>query len=302
MKAALIDRYGGLDVFTYGDFPDPVAARGEVVVKVAAASVNPVDLLDRSGGTKDWRPLQFPAVIGWDVSGEVSALGEGVTGFALGDRVIGWAFRTYAEYVAVNAELLVQAPGSLDLAEAAALPLAGMTGTQLVSLGAKVQPGQTVLVAGALGAVGRAAVFAAKDSGAKVIAGVRASQLQEGRALGVDEVLALDDEDAVANFGAVDVVANTLRGAAAEQVLKLLAPGGVFASVTGPPANAEARPDAEVIAFVSKQLRDNLAYVAKSAAEGRLVIPVSLKLPLADAAVAHERMTKGGVGKIILLP
>ena len=248
--------------------------------------MNPVDLGDSSGATKDWRPLEFPAIIGWDVAGEVEGLGEGVSNLAVGDRVIGWAFNTYAERGAVKAHLLVKAPASLPLDEAAALPLVGMTGTQLVCVSAALRAGQSVLVTGALGAAGRAAVFAAKDAGARVIAGVRAAQADEATRLDVDDVLALDDPDELAKFDDVEVVANTLRVTPAEEALKLLAPSGMFASVTGAPANAGTRPDVEVKAFVSKQNQDNLAYVAKSAGEGRLYIPVALKLPLSRAVEA----------------
>ena len=129
MKASVMHTYGGPEVMQYEDYPDPVPAEGEVLVRVAAASINPVDLMQRAGDTKSYLPIEFPGVGGWDVSGTVVALGYGgVTGFKIGDRVMAWAFHTFAELCAVKAELLARVPDGIDLAEAAALPLAGTTG------------------------------------------------------------------------------------------------------------------------------------------------------------------------------
>ncbi len=307
MKAAVIEQYGGPEVFSYRDMPDPTPAEGEVVILAAAASLNPVDALDRAGGTRDWRKLHFPAVIGWDVSGVVETLGPGVRDFSVGDRVMAWAFATYAQRVAVRADLLVRVPQGMDLADAAALPLATMTGSQLISDATAMQPGQTVLVSGALGAVGRSAVFTARDRGARVIAGVRAAQMEEARSLdtgslGTDDVLALDDEAALAAAAKVDIVANTVRGATAARLLPLVKPGGTFASVTGAPANAGERPDVQVIAFVSKQRTGTLHYTAEAVRSGHLAIPIGHRLPLSQARRAHEMMAQGSAGKILLLP
>ncbi|MGI4730952.1 MAG: NADP-dependent oxidoreductase [Janthinobacterium lividum] len=302
MKAAVIERYGAPEVFSYRDMPEPVAGDGEVVVRIAAAGVNPVDGLDRAGGTKDWRPLAFPAIIGWDVSGVVESIGAGVADVAPGDRVMAWAFATYAEKVALKADLLARVPEGIDLVEAAALPLGAMTGTQLVLVGANVAAGQTVLVSGAVGTVGRAAVFAAKDRGARVIAAVRGSQVAEAGWLGADEVVALDDEAALTAIGTVDVVANTVRGPVADRLLELVGEGGTFASVTGASGGADRRPDVRVVAFVSKQDAANLAYVAEGVRSGRLTVPIDCRLPLERAREAHERLAKPGAGKILLVP
>ena len=171
MKAVVMNEYGGPEVLSFGDYPDPSPGSGEVLVRVAAASVNPIDLLQRSGGTKSFFPVEFPGVIGWDVSGTVIKLGAGVDKLVVGDRVFGWAFHTYAELCAIKANLLAKVPDGLDLVEAAALPLVTLTGSQLISVASGVKSGQTVLVSGATGSVGRAAVYTAKDKGARVIAG-----------------------------------------------------------------------------------------------------------------------------------
>ena len=97
MKASVIHEYGGPEVLRYEDYPDPVLNPGEVLVRVAAAGLNPVDILERSGQTKEWRPIQFPGVIGWDLSGTLERLGTGVKGFSVGDRALAWAYHTYAE-------------------------------------------------------------------------------------------------------------------------------------------------------------------------------------------------------------
>lgn len=302
MKAAVIDHYGGPEVLHLADVPDPVPAEGEVLVRVAAASINPVDTRDRAGDTKEWRPLEFPAIIGWDVSGTVAALGPGVKGLAVGDRVFGWAFHTYAELCAVNADLLAKAPEGVDLADLAALPLVAATGSQMITKGAEIRAGQTVLVSGANGAVGRSAVFTAKDRGAHVIAGVTTRRLPEAGGIGADEVIALDDPAAFAALPAVDVVANCVRGKTAEDLLGKVKPNGLYVSVTGAPTNAASRSDVRVVAYVSRQDTDSYRYIASAMQAGRLTIPIERRLPLGDAAAAHAAVEKGGVGKILLLP
>jgi NADPH:quinone reductase-like Zn-dependent oxidoreductase len=242
MKAEIVRRYGGPDVMQYADVPDPVPSTGEVLVQVAGASINPVDNFERNGDTKDWRPLQFPAVIGWDVSGTVTQVSPGVTDLAVGDRVCAWAYHTYAQLCAAKADLFTKVPDDMDLVDAAALPLVGITGSQLISVASGLKPGQTVLVSGAAGGVGRAAVFTAKAMGATVIAGVTKRQLGQAQSIGADQIVALDDEAAFAAIPQVDVVANTVRGKTASQLLSKVKSGGTYASVTGKPEGAQNYP------------------------------------------------------------
>jgi len=155
MKAVVMHEYGGPDVLKYEDVPDPVPGKGEVLIRIAAASINPVDLWQRAGATKASLRVEFPAIIGWDVSGTVIGLGPEVHEFAVGDHVFAWAFHTYAELCAVKASVLARIPDGVDLIEAAALPLV-VTGSQLISVASGVKAGQTVLVSGAVGGVGRA--------------------------------------------------------------------------------------------------------------------------------------------------
>src|SRR5208282_5452361 len=176
MKAVVVHQYGGPEVLKFEEYPDPVAGPGEVLVRVAAASVNPIDLKRRAGLTKDFYPINFPGLMGVDVSGTVVKVGPGVVDFAEGDQVFAMADNTYAELCVVKAAILAKVPKGLDLIEAAALPLVTTTGNQLATA-IGIKAGQTVLVAGAAGNVGRSAVFTAKQLGATVIAGVLAKQM-----------------------------------------------------------------------------------------------------------------------------
>jgi NADPH:quinone reductase-like Zn-dependent oxidoreductase len=302
MKASVIHEYGGPEVLRYEEHPAPALHEGEVLVRVAAAGVNPVDAHERSGETKDWRPVQFPGILGWDVSGTIEAVGSGVRGFSIGDKVLAWAYHTYAELCAVKADLLVRIPDGMNPVDGAALPLVTMTGSQLIFVGADVKAGQAVLVSGAAGSVGRSAVFAAKDRGATVIAGVLKKQLDDAKNLGADRTIALDDAAAIAELQKVDVVANTVRGKTAEDLMGKVKDGGTFASVTGPPANAAVYPEVRTLAFVSKQNAGNLEYMVEAVRSGRLTIPIGSRLTLRNAAAAHTALAAGGVGKILLIP
>jgi NADPH:quinone reductase-like Zn-dependent oxidoreductase len=301
MKAIVMHEYGGPEVLQYGDYPDPAPGKGEVLIRVAAASINPVDLIQRSGGTKAYFPVEFPGVIGWDLSGTILQLGEGVNDFSVGDRVFAWAFHSYAELCVVKTEILAKIPDGIDLVEAAALPLVTMTGSELISVASGIKSGQTILVSGAVGSVGRAAVCTAKDKGAIVIAGVLKKQLQEAKDLGADQVVAMDDEAAFKAFAPVDVVANTVRGKTAEQLLSKVKKGGTFASVTGVPDNAKDYPSVHCVAFVSKQDPKTLLYMAKAVKDGKLKIPVAKKLPLKDARQGHTMVERGAGGKVLLV-
>ncbi|HEY6344349.1 MAG TPA: NADP-dependent oxidoreductase [Bryobacteraceae bacterium] len=301
MKASVIHEYGGPEVLRYEDYPDPVLNPGEVLVRVAAAGLNPVDILERSGQTKEWRPIQFPGVIGWDLSGTVEKLGAGVKRFSIGDQVLAWAYHTYAELCAVKADLLARVPKGMNLVDAAALPLVTMTGSQLVYVAADAKAGQTVLVSGAAGSVGRSAVFAAKDRGAVVIAGVLKKHLDRAKTLSADRLIALDDAAACGDLQPVDVIGNTVRGKTAEDLMGKVKAGGTFASVTGAPANAAQYPQVRTVAFVSKQDTKNLEYTIEAVQAGKLIIPIGSRVRLRNAAEAHAAFAKGSAGKILLL-
>lgn len=246
MKAAVIHAYGGPDVLKFEDIPDPVPGQGEALVRTVATSVNPFDFKLRSGAMKDLFSLTFPAVLGIDVSGVVSAIGPGVTKFKPGDKVFAPASRTYASLCAVKEDDLAHIPNGLEIEKAAALPTVTLTGSQLASLALSQSPKGSVLVAGAAGNVGRSAVFTAKEKGATVYAGVLARQKGEAEKIGADFVVALDDEEALRNLKSLDAVADAVNGKTAELLIGKVKPGGVFASVLGAPANAAAYPSVTV--------------------------------------------------------
>jgi NADPH:quinone reductase-like Zn-dependent oxidoreductase len=301
MKAVVLHEYGGPDKLIYEDVPDPVAGEGQVLVRVAATSVNPIDYKLRSGAAKDRFPLELPAILGRDISGVVRELGKGVSGFKPGDKVMALGNRAYAELAVVAAKDLAFVPERLDLVKAAALPLVTLTGEQLITRGTKIQAGQTVLVTGAVGNVGRSAVWTAKKAGAIVIAGVKKAQIKVAETVGADQVLALDDKAAVAKLGFIDAVADTVGGETAENLLGKVKQGGIFASVLGPPANAGMHPTVKIEEIQSMPDAGTLRTMAEDVAAGWLVIPIDRMVPLAEAGKAHAAAEKGGIGKILLL-
>ena len=196
MKAIVVYQYGGPEVLKFEDYPDPVPGPGEVLLQVAASSVNPIDYKRRAGLTKDFYAIKFPGLIGVDVSGTVVKIGPGVDGFSVGEQVFAMANDAYAELCVVKASSLAKVPAGLDLIEAAALPLVTTTGNELMSA-TTIEAGRTVLVTGAAGSVGRSAVFTATQRGATVIAGVLKRQTEEAKTIGADQVIATDEDNAL---------------------------------------------------------------------------------------------------------
>jgi NADPH:quinone reductase-like Zn-dependent oxidoreductase len=300
MKAVVVYQYGGPEVLKFEDYPDPAPGPGEVLVRVAATSVNPIDYKRRAGLTKDFYPIQFPGLIGVDIAGTVVKIGPGVEGFSAGDQVFAMAANTYAELCVVNAATLAKIPEGLDLIQAAALPLVTTTGNQLISATA-IKAGQTVLVVGAAGNVGRSAVFTAKQRRATVIAGVLKTQMDKANTIGADQVVATDDDNAIANLPMLDVVADTVNGKTAEKLMAKVKPGGVFASVLGAPQNAAKFTSVKVVPVFVTPDPKTLQFMAEAVRDGKLVIPISRKLPLSKAAEAQAAAEKGGVGKVLLV-
>jgi len=300
MKAVVVHQYGGPEVLKFEDYPDPAPGPGEVLVRVAATSVNPIDYKRRAGLTKDFYPIQFPGLIGVDIAGTVVKIGPGVEGFSAGDQVFAMAANTYAELCVVNAAILAKIPEGLDLIQAAALPLVTTTGNQLISATA-IKAGQTVLVVGAAGNVGRSAVFTAKQRRATVIAGVLKTQMDKANTIGADQVVATDDDNAIANLPMLDVVADTVNGKTAEKLMVKVKPGGVFASVLGAPQNAAKFTSVKVVPVFVTPDPKTLLFMAEAVRDGKLVIPISRKLPLSKAAEAQAAAEKGGVGKVLLV-
>ncbi|HTT04620.1 MAG TPA: NADP-dependent oxidoreductase [Steroidobacteraceae bacterium] len=272
-----------------------------VLVEAAATSVNPIDWKIRSGARQKDFPLKLPAILGRDVSGVVRQVGRNIRTFKPGDKVLAFAWETYAELVAVEGSMLTHLPDGLNLIDSAAIPLIALTGEQLVRVAARAQRGQTLLVTGAVGSVGRAAVHAAKKLGVDVIAGVRARQLAEAGKLGVAGIVAIDDDSAIAGLTMVDCVADTVGGETAAKVFTKVKGGGSFGYASSVPAElsnlnptvsvtrVNARPDASKVREFADDVRD-----------GTFALPISRRMPLRDAGEAQELAQRGGGGKIVL--
>jgi NADPH:quinone reductase-like Zn-dependent oxidoreductase len=273
-----------------------------VLIAAAAASVNPIDWKLRSGAMQKMRPLTFPAILGRDISGVVRAVGANVKHFKVGERVLALSNKTYAELVAVEDSEVTHLPDGVDLIDAAAIPLISLTGDQLVRVATNVQKGQVVLITGALGGVGRAAVHTAKKIGAQVIAGVRGKELEDARSLGVSDVLAIDDDEAIEKFGLLDAVADTVGGETAAKLIAKVKRGGSFGYTAVLPESAAGKnPSVKITRVGAQPDPSKVREFADDVRDGKFVLPIGRRMPLRDAAEAHVLGEKGGVGKIILL-
>jgi NADPH:quinone reductase-like Zn-dependent oxidoreductase len=303
MKAVVLHEYGGPEKLKFeDDIPEPQISGNTVLIAAAAASVNPIDWKLRSGMVQKAYPLSLPAILGRDVSGIVRAVGANVNHFKPGDRVLALSNKTYAELVAVDDSDVTHLPDGVDLEDAAAIPLIALTGDQLVRLAANVKKGQVVLIAGALGSVGRAAVHTAKKMGAQVIAGVRGKELDDARSLGVSGVLAIDDDQAIENSPLVDTVADTVGGEVAAKLITRVKPGGSFGYTAGLPESAAARnPTIKITPVLARPDASKVREFADDVRDRKFVLPIGRRMPLRDAAEAHALGEKGGVGKILLL-
>lgn len=301
MKAVLLHQYGSVDQLDYEDVPIPVAGAGEVLVKLIATSINPIDYKIRRGDVKERMPLQLPAILGRDLAGEVVALGEGVTGIKIDSLVMALANRTYAEYVTCKAEFLAPIPEALDAFEAGVLPLVVTTGTQLIELGVGPRSGERLLVTGALGGVGRTAVHVARQRGAYVIAGVRESQRSQAEELGANEVVAVDNEKHISDLKELDAVADTVGRDVIDRLILRIRKNGILATVVGRPKSADGR-DVRVHEVYAKQDALRLKQLAEEFARGEFKIPIARRMKLADIRQAHELAEKGVAGKILITP
>jgi NADPH:quinone reductase-like Zn-dependent oxidoreductase len=303
MKAVVLHEYGGPEKLKLEEnVPEPLVSGHTVLIAAAAASVNPIDWKVRSGARQKDFPLSFPAILGRDVSGVVRAVGKDVTHFKPGDRVLALSNATYAELVAVVDANVTHAPEGLDLVDAAAIPLVALTGDQLVRQATHVQTGQVVLITGALGSVGRAAVHSAKKLGAQVIAGVRRKELENALSLGVAGTLAVDDDQAIEEFPMVDAIADIVGGEVAAKLISKIKPGGSFGYASVLPEKAAAQnPSVKITRVFAQPDPSKVREFADDLRDGNFVLPIGRRMELRDAAEAHVLGEKGGIGKILLL-
>ena len=299
MRAIVVTGYGDVDKLEVRNVPEPGVAPGEVKVRVTASSVNPIDWKLRSGVYRQTRPLEFPAILGRDASGEVVAVGTEVRSIHVGEKVLGLVNRAYAEYVVDTEEAWAVVPASMDPVDAGALPLVTLTGTQLIEEAVRPRRGDVVLVTGAVGSVGRSAVLAARTLGARVFAGVRRLQQEEAAKLSV-EVVALDDDSAIARLPQLDSIADTVGGQTIQKLLGKVKTGGVIGSVIGEPLGAKEQ-GLVVRAYMVHCDGRRLTGLACAVAEGKLVIPIAKKFPLAEIREAQTLAERGAGGKVVLL-
>ena len=301
MKAVRLYEYGPANNLKYEeDVPDPEIADDEVLVSAAATSINPVDWKMRSGDAKGRFPVTFPGILGKDVSGLVRAVGANVRGVAVGDRVMALTTATYAELVAVKAADVNHVPDGVSITDAAALPLIILTGEQLIREACELKEGQSVLVTGALGSVGRAAVHAAKKMGAHVIAGVRKSQLEAAKGLGVDAV-ALDDKEALEKLGKVDAIADTLGDKVTTPLLNHIREGGICGTVVTPPPDVTLHPELKLTRMMAHPDPAKVLEFTEDYRVGKFILPIVRRFPLHEAAEAQTFAEDGGSGGKVLL-
>ncbi|GGS61508.1 NADPH:quinone reductase [Planobispora rosea] len=311
MRSVTQSAFGDPSVLEIGEVERPEPGYGQVLIKVGAAGINPVDAAVRSGAY----PLlgEPPFTLGWDVAGTVEAVGSGISAFAPGDEVLGMpAFpaeaAAHADYVLASPNELVRRPAALTVEEAGALPLAGLTAWQALVGIARVEAGQSVLIHRAAGGVGHLAVQIAKARGAYVIGTARADNHDFLRALGADRLIDYTVADFVAEAGPVDVVFDLVGGEYGERSAAALKPGGLLVGALGGPMGgitperaAELGVRLEVVSV--RPSAADLAQLVALAEAGRLRVHVDRALPLADVAKAHELISGGRTrGKIVLVP
>ncbi len=307
MKAVQIHTYGGPEVLSYDDVHRPRPGKGEILVRVCAAGVNPIDWKVRQGYFKNMVNYKLPLILGWDFSGVVHADGYMDSRFKIGDKVYGRADitrnGTYAEYLVVRESEIAFKPKSINHIHAAAIPIAGLTAWQSLFDIAALSAGQKVLIHAAAGGVGSFAVQLAKWNHAYVIG--TASNLNKDfvLALGADEVIdyqATRFEDVVSD---VDVVLDTVGGDTQKRSWKVLRKNGILVSIVSSPAVEDAVEYGMRRAYVRGQANPaQLHELAKLVDEGKIRPVVEIVLPLSEARRAHQLIEAGHVrGKIVLL-
>lgn len=307
MKAARIHEYGDAGVIRYEQVPRPVPEPDQVLIWVAAASYNPSDAALRSGFLQAVLPVDLPYTLGFDVSGTITETGSDVDSFTVGDQVIGRLDYggASAEYVTAAADILVTAPTTIPLTDAAAIPVAALTAWQAVHEHAHLTAGQRVLINGAGGGVGAFAVQLAKHTGVTVIATASGRSTAAVGTFGADEIIDYTSTPlADALDGQVDAVINlaAISPEAAAELVALVRPGGVIVSIATPvepPAGA----DVTTVHFIARNDVKQLAQIVERVDVGALIVDVTESHPLSDLALVHANSEAGKThGKITIIP
>jgi NADPH:quinone reductase-like Zn-dependent oxidoreductase len=291
MKAAFIERHGGPEVLEYGDMPDPVAAPGQVVVDIVAASVNGADWKVREG--KSAQLAHFPYILGRDFSGVVSALGQGVTDLRIGDEVFAVCDAgqegAYAEKIAIKASIVAKKTEGLSHVDAAALALAGLTAIVSIEDTLKLKAGETILIQGGAGGVASFAIQLAKHLGARVITTASASNHEYLRKIGADEIIDYNKVDFAKAVKDCDAVFDTVGGDVAQRSFAVLKPGGRAAFIASG-AQAPKPERADVVALRPHVGRDrpHLERIVALVATGAVRPPEVTRYRLSEAVAAHR--------------
>ena len=306
MKAVRIHEYGGPEVLRYEDAPRPVVKPDEVLIRVHAAGVNPVDWKVREGHAKSMLKYPMPFIPGWDVSGVVQTTGLDTSRLKAGDEVYSRPDISrdgaYAEYIAVRESEVALKPKSVDHVQAAAVPLAALTAWQALFDAAKIEPGQTLLIHGAAGGVGTFAVQLAKLKGARVIGTASKKNHEFLRSLGVDETIDYNTSRFEDVVHGVDAVLDTITGETMERSWQVLKKDGILVSILQPPSQEKAAAHGVRCAhtFVQPSV-PHLNEIAKLLDAGKLKVVVEKVFPLWEARAAQDLSQTGHVrGKIVL--
>lgn len=307
MKAVRFREYGGPEVLRYEDAPKPEPGRGEALVRVHAAGINPLDWKIRQGYAKALRPTELPLILGWDLSGVVEANGPGATRFRPGNEVYSCPDiarnGAYAEYIVVREEELALKPKTLDHVHAAAVPLAALTAWQALFEHGGLEAGQGVLIHAAAGGVGSFAVQLARWKGARVIGTASARHHEYLKDLGCDHVIdytATRFEDVVRD---VDVVLDTQAGETRARSWQVLKKDGILVTILGPGPTPEeaASHGVRSALFLVRGDAAQLREIARLIDSGAVKVHVDAVFPLAEAGRAHALSATNHVrGKIVL--
>jgi len=288
MKAAFIQKFGGPEVLQVGDLPDPTAGPGQIVVDVAAASINAADWKVRAG---EYKQANFPLILGRDFSGTVSALGADVTDLKVGDEVFGVLETgrdgTYCEKLAIGAAVVGKKPAALGHVDAAALALTGLTAICAVEEALKLKAGETILIQGGAGGVASFAIQLAKHIGARVITTASAANAAYLRALGADEVIDYNTTDFTKAVKNVDAAFDTVGGDVATRTFAVLKPGGRAAFIaSGAQAPKPERSDVTALRPAVPRLRKYMDRIAELHRSGAVQVPDVTVFPLTEASKA----------------
>ena len=314
MKAMVISRFGGPEVFELQELPRPKPGPKQVLVKVYATSVNPVDYKIRQGTSRF--PVKLPVVLGGDVSGVVEELGPGVTDFKVGDEVyyspgIGAGPGSYAEYNVASEEIISFKPGNLSHFEAASIPLAGGTAWDGLVTRGKIQLGESVLIHAGAGGVGSLAIQIAKSTGAYVFTTCRSSNFDFVKSLGADYAIDYRSQDYVqvvlkeTGGKGVDLMYDTVGGDTMSKCISLMKPYGRMVSIvnTTESLNPSYMKNLTIHFEMSPRYRAKLDMLHTLLERKQIRPVIDSVLPLSQVAEAHRRLEQGGVrGKIVLDP